>query len=215
MMKQNLLISFEGIDFSGKSTQIDLLCDYFTRQKQSFVVLREPGGTTIGERIRALLLDPALAEMTAETELCLYSAARAQLVREKISPALADGKHVVLDRFYDSTTAYQGYGRQLSLEAIDNLTHVAVGGVHPDLSIYLELSEAAMYRRKVMAGRSDDRLEANSAAFFARVSAGYKKIAKKHKDRFTVIDATQERRVIHDEIVAVIEVKIAGGNIVA
>jgi thymidylate kinase len=87
--------------------------------------------------------------------------------------------------------------------------------VHPDLSIYLELSEAAMYRRKVMAGRSDDRLEANSAAFFARVSAGYKKIAKKHKDRFTVIDATQERRVIHDEIVAVIEAKIAGGNIVA
>jgi len=185
---KGLFISFEGIDGSGKSTQIESFRHYLEEKGIQVMVIREPGGTRIGEKIRSILLDKANCGMTSRTELFLYEAARAQIVDDVILPALRDGKVVICDRFFDSTIAYQGHARGLDLSAIDLLNRFATGGVQPDLTFLLDLPVAdALDRMKVRVGEKD-RLELEGYAFMEKVRAGYLTLAGSHK-RIMVLDA--------------------------
>lgn len=193
------LITFEGIDGSGKSTQIALLKEWLGNKGISVEVYREPGGTELSEKVRALLLDNAL-DIHPRAELLLFSAARAQLIEEAVKPALLTGKWVVLDRFFDSSTAYQGYGRAIvDIEALNGLNTLATGGLTPDLSFYLRIPfDVSVDRRQ---GQHQDRMEAAGEAFFEKVIQGYDAIAAS-EERFRSVDATQTVDQIHAEIVA-------------
>lgn len=193
-----MLISFEGIDGCGKSTQIELLKEYLNNQNLSFSIFREPGGTVISEKIRTLLLHDS-NEMNAVTELLLFSAARSQLITEKVIPLLKKGEIVILDRYFDSTTAYQGYGRQsAALNSIKNLNRLASHQAVPDLTFYLKIdpTEAAKRTEKL----DKDRMERAGLEFFSRVSSGYDTLAESEL-RFFTIDAKLKREVIHKKIV--------------
>ncbi|HAB52254.1 MAG TPA: dTMP kinase, partial [Ignavibacteriales bacterium] len=131
-----MFITFEGIDFCGKSTQVELLRKYLTDRKKIVEIIREPGGTTISEMVRSVLLDKVHENMCSETEIFLFSASRAQLVREKIRPYLMKGYYVISDRFHDSSTAYQGFGRGLSVDAIINIHNLAIGETIPDITFF-------------------------------------------------------------------------------
>lgn len=196
-----MLISFEGIDGCGKSTQIELLKNYFSNKKIDLHIFREPGGTELSEEIRSLLLH-STGEMNSVTELLLFSAARSQLIHEKVKPLLEEDKTVILDRFYDSTTAYQGYGRaSLPLGEIESINKIASHSVIPDLTFYLRIDpEAASGRTQNL---SKDRMEVAGLDFFRKVSSGYDELAKKEK-RIKVIDASQTPEKIHREIVDII-----------
>jgi len=192
---KGLFITFEGNEGSGKSTQIELTAQWLREQGREVVILREPGGTPAGEEIRHLLkYSEANRGLTAEAELLLMNASRAQLVREVILPALADGRVVLCDRFYDSTVAYQGYGRQLDLCAVRAVIDFAVGDCRPDrtllLQVPLEVSEQRRAARKARAGGPRDRFEEADRGFFERVNAGYAAIAADEPERFRVIDAS-------------------------
>jgi dTMP kinase len=198
-----MLITFEGIDGSGKSTQARRLADALEAAGRRVVRVREPGGTALGERVRALLLDPAAA-ITPTAELLLFGAARAQLVDEVVRPALAAGAVVVADRFYDSTTAYQGGGRALFDPAWLDAFHAHVtGGLAPARTYLLDVPvEVALARR---AGQADDRMEAGGAAFFERVRAAYLAAAARHPDRVVVLDGTRPPDALHAEILGAVE----------
>lgn len=193
-------ISFEGIDFSGKSTQIKLLLQHLAAIGLNAEVFREPGGTKISEQIRHLLLSPENNEMSNRAELLLYSAARAQLVEEVLVPVLKNGAHLIADRFFDSTTAYQGFGRQLDMAFIRQLNDFATDGLKPYRTILIDVKpETAMHRRK-LAGRSNDRLEAENLRFYQRIREGYHQIADAEKQRFMVIDGERSPQTIAAEI---------------
>ncbi len=196
-MKRGLLITFEGIDGCGKTTQIQELISRFKDQFE-YLLVREPGGTPICEQIRQILLDNANNEMFPITELLLYSASRHQLCREAILPALKKGKIVLCDRFYDSTTAYQGYGRGLDLEFIHQLNHWATDGLVPDMTFIFDISLTE--REKRMRGKPKDRLEADELAFQQRVCEGFRKIAAKEPQRVHLIDGMQPVEVIAGEV---------------
>jgi dTMP kinase len=191
-----LFITFEGTEGSGKSTQVALLTRRLADLGHKVRTLREPGGTPIGEEIRHTLKHSNVNHgMTSETELLLMNASRAQLVREIIRPALDSGAIVVCDRFYDSTTAYQGYGRRLDLELVQHIIRCAVGETRPDLTLLLtvpvKVSEARRQAR-LLPGLENvrDRMEEADRGFFERVEAGYKKLAAAEPDRIRTIDAT-------------------------
>jgi dTMP kinase len=196
---KGLFITFEGTEGSGKTTQISLLAERLRSMGHSVRTLREPGGTPIGEEIRHTLKhSPANHAMTPEAELLLMNASRAQLVREVIRPALATGEIVLCDRFYDSTTAYQGYGRQLDLEMVKNIVDVAVGDTRPDLTLLFiiphEVSEARRVARQptLPLPFKRDRMEEADRSFFARVAEGYEAIAAAEPRRVRQFDATGE-----------------------
>lgn len=192
-----MLITFEGIDGSGKSTQIALLKEKLASKGHSVNVFREPGGTDVSELIRGMLLNPEI-EINSVTELLLFSSARSQLVGEKVIPALEKDEIVILDRFYDSTVAYQGYGRQsLSLEQIDQINVIASHNLVPDHTFYLRLDLEESAKRT--AHMSKDRMEQSGEEFFKRVLAGFDELANKN-ERFRTIDATQSVDDIHQEI---------------
>jgi dTMP kinase len=172
-----LLITFEGIDGCGKSTQIDLLKKYLDSVNAGYSVFREPGGTGISENIRSLLLHDS-PEMDPVTELLLFSAARSQLIKEKVIPMLSINKIVILDRFYDSTTAYQGFGRKSAdIESILNLNRLASHQVVPHITLYLKIDpEVAALRTQ---NSKKDRMERSGIEFFKRVVEGYNELAKK------------------------------------
>lgn len=180
------LITFEGIDGCGKSTHIELAHGYLAQRGFKVSVLREPGSTEIAETIRDILLDRR-SQMSALTELLLYEAARADMVQKQIEPLLKRGTIVLCDRFYDSTTAYQGYGRRLDIRMVKSLHRVAVGRIEPHLTLVFDLDVAAAFNRL---GKDLDRLESQSRAFFRRVRAGFLEIARKDRKRVKVIDAT-------------------------
>ena len=190
-MLKGKLITFEGIDGSGKSTQITLLSDYLLSLGYRVVLLREPGGTEIGERIRQILLDMRHDNMTAETELFLFEAARAQLTREVLIPALESGAWVISDRFSDSSVAYQGYGRGLSLEMIRSMNTWATAGIRPDLTILLELGnrvrDQRLHKRHVDGER--DRLDIESERFKQRVCEVFRVIASEEPTRVVVVES--------------------------
>lgn len=192
-------ITFEGIEGSGKSTQIKLLASYLEEHGIAHILTREPGGTPIAETIRRILLDPACKEMLPETELLLYCASRAQHTGELIIPALEAGKMVISDRYFDSSYAYQGAARKLDLSIIDTLTDFATYHTNPDLTILLDLPvEEGMKRIK---SRDLDRLEQEELSFHYKVREQFLFIAKKAASRYLVIDASQPPDRIHTEIV--------------
>ena len=192
---KGIFITFEGNEGSGKSTQVPLLVERLREWGHGVRVFREPGGTPIGEEIRHTLKHShANAAMTPEAELLLMNASRAQLVREVIRPALARGESIVCDRFYDSTTAYQGYGRQLDLETVRRIIEVAVGHTRPDLTVLLNVptsvSEERLRSRQSTLPFIRDRMEEADRAFFERVSQGYLAIAAAEPQRVRSIDGT-------------------------
>lgn len=197
-------ITFEGIEGSGKTTQIKLLVDYLHKRQLPYLTTREPGGTAIAEAIRKILLDPLCSEMLPETELLLYCASRAQHTGELILPALKAGKVVISDRYYDSTYAYQGAARALNYEVIDQLTAFATFNTTPDLTVLLDLpAEVGLGRIK---DRNLDRLEQESISFHQKVRAQYLFIAKKHTSRYLVLDAEKEADEIHQQIVQALKI---------
>lgn len=193
-----MLITFEGIDGCGKSTQIQLLQDLLHTKSIKCDVFREPGGVLISERIRELLLDTT-NEIHPVTELLLFSSARSQLVAEKVIPVLKKNRVVILDRFYDSTTAYQGFGRQsVEIEKIHLLNDIASHGLKPDVTYYLSLPyEEAKKRRD---GKYEDRMEQSGDKFYEKVISGFEKLAAE-KDRIVRINALQQPSMIHAELV--------------
>jgi dTMP kinase len=191
---RGLFITFEGNEGSGKSTQVPLLVERLREWGHTVKVFREPGGTPIGEEIRHTLKHShANAAMTAEAELLLMNASRAQLVREVIRPALARGEVIVCDRFYDSTTAYQGYGRQLDLQTVKHIIDLAVGGTRPDLTLFLKVpqavSEERLRSRQATMPFIRDRMEEADRAFFERVAKGYDAVATAEPQRIQIINA--------------------------
>jgi dTMP kinase len=194
-----MFISFEGIDFSGKSTQIKLLENYLIEKNKKVKVIREPGGTGISEEIRKTLLSNEHKDMFMETEIFLFSASRAQLVREKIRTYLEQGIYVISDRFFDSTTAYQGYGRGISIESVNHINRLAVGDTIPDITFFLDIPAMLAEERKVKKLKSLDRIENSDTDFFERVRNGYLEISCKEK-RFRIINGTKRINEIHNEI---------------
>ena len=196
-----MFITFEGIDFCGKSTQVGLLRDYLLEQKKNVHLIREPGGTEISEKIREILLDKKNNAMVMETEIFLFSASRAQLVREVIKPYLQKGYYVISDRFHDSSTAYQGFGRGLSVDDILNIHHLAIGKTIPDITFFIDIpNDIAMARKKNIAHSDLDRIEVSDNTFYERVRKGYLYLAEKEK-RFRVIDGTKNIKQINEQII--------------
>ena len=197
-----IFISFEGSEGCGKTTQINRLADRLQKANLEVVATREPGGTDIGEEIRHLLKHASAAEnMCPESELLLFAASRAQLVREVIAPALLDGKVVLCDRFLDSTTVYQGVARELSADPVQSINKFAVGDLMPDLTIVMDIpAELGLERIKQRTSALPDRLEQESIDFYQRVREGYLLLAKSMPKRFLVIDGSRDPSVIEKEI---------------
>ena len=204
-MTPGRFITFEGTEGCGKSTQIKLLAERLGRLGQRVRVLREPGGTPIGEEIRHTLKHSEHnAAMTAEAELLLMNASRAQLVREIIRPALAAGEIIVCDRFYDSTTAYQGYGRQLDLACVQAIIDFAVGDTRPDLTLLLRVPEEVgaerLRSRQAAQAPVRDRIEEADQAFFNRAARGFTAIADAEPDRVKIISGAGSVETVADRI---------------
>jgi dTMP kinase len=189
-MKQGFLITFEGPEGCGKSTQIRMLADYLAEKGLPTLFVREPGGTVISEQIRNILLDPERTNFSPRAELLLFEASRAQIVDETIRPALGEGIIVMADRFYDSTTAYQGYGRGFDLDMVHLLNMFATGDLRPDLTLYLDLVVEEGLRRRVTTEKFD-RLDREVREFHQRVREGYLQMAHQEPERWRVIDASQ------------------------
>jgi dTMP kinase len=200
--KPGLLISFEGSEGSGKTTQIELLVPRLQKLGRDVVVTREPGGTGIGEDIRHMLIRAnGSEEMCPETELLLFAASRAQLVREVLLPCLNSGKIVLCDRYLDSTTVYQGAARSLAPDPVDQINKFAVGDVVPNLTIVLDVpAEVSMQRVKHRATDLPDRIERENIDFYRIVREGYLLLAKSMPGRFHVIDGTAAPAVIEKEV---------------
>jgi dTMP kinase len=208
---KGLLITFEGNEGGGKSTQIDRLTTRMRETGRSVLAVREPGGTPIGEEIRHTLKHSVQNQaMTPEAELLLMSASRAQLVREVIRPALSEGHIVLCDRFYDSTAVYQGYGRGLDLRFIDFLTDFVVGDTRPDLTLLLHVPpsvslERRRQRQTTIVTPLRDRFEESDDEFFRKIDAGYLELARRNPERIKVVDATESIEKVASAIWAVVE----------
>ncbi len=191
---RGLLITFEGPEGSGKTTLIKALSKHIGSRGDDALIIREPGGTAIGERIRNILLDQASTDMYPQTELLLMVASRAQLVREKIQPALEAGMIILCDRFADASVAYQGFGRGLGAKTVDQLNELALAGVQPDLTFLCLLPPEVGRARQQRS--ATDRLDRETADFHQRVYDGYQQMAASGKSRFQVLDATASPDVV-------------------
>ncbi len=200
-----MFITFEGIDCCGKTTQAKLLIEKLQSLNHSVLFLREPGGTTISEKIREVLLDKKNLKMIQVTELLLFSASRAQLVSEVIKPALTQNKIVICDRYHDSTTAYQGYGRGLTLGAVKTINRVATTDVMPKKTFFIDITVKEMYDRRTANNQDIDRMEMSNEEFYNRVRSGYHELAKEEPERFVVIDGKQTVEAIQEEVWQVME----------
>ncbi len=202
-----MFVTLEGLDYSGKSTQADRLLRRLERSHReepdrwpAVTFLRDPGGTPLSERLRDVLLDRQHLAMCGRTELLLFAASRAQLVEAVIRPSLRRGSLVVCDRFYDSTTAYQGYGRELNLEDVTRLNDFGAGGLKPDLTILFDVPIDEVERRRRAAGAAADRMESSGRAFFERVRNGYLTLAAAEPDRIVRIDGTETPDVVEAHV---------------
>jgi len=197
----SFLLSFEGSEGCGKSTQIGLLKERLEKAGREVIVLREPGGTEIGESIRHLLQHAKEGHsMTPEAELLLFAASRAQIVREKIRPLLEAGVFVILDRFLDSTTVYQGVARGLQLESVRAINSFAIGGTLPQLTLVLDMDTQTAWQRIHATGRELDRMESQPPEFFEKVRQGYLEVARAEPSRVKIIDASATSEVVHESI---------------
>jgi len=200
-----VLLTFEGIDGSGKSTQARLLNEYLREQGREPLLVREPGGTTFSERVRSILLDSSL-NVQPFAELLLFAAARAQLVTEQIRPALEAGRIVICDRFYDSTTAYQGAGRGVAdPDWLASFHERVTGHLVPDRTFLVEVEPETARARRAAEKDEPDRMEAAGGGFYERVVAGYETIAEQHPDRIRRLDGTRTIDDLHRTIRAEVE----------
>jgi dTMP kinase len=200
-----LLLTFEGIDGSGKSTQARLLDEYLQEQGYETLLVREPGGTELSEEIRSLLLEPDL-NVHPMAELLLFSAARTQLVGERIRPALKAGHIVICDRFYDSTTAYQGAGREVADPSwLQSFHRRVTDGLVPDRTFLVELDPETAQARRDDAATEGDRMEAEDQPFYHRVADAYDTLAAEHPDRIRQLDGTRSIDALHTTIRADVE----------
>jgi len=207
-----VFITLEGPDGSGKTTQARLLEEWLCQEGHDVVLTREPGGTEIGRQIRGVLHDTRNAKMNARAEILLYSADRAQHVSGLIEPALANDQIVVSDRYYDSTLAYQGYGRRLDLGMLRTITTFATGGLTPDLTFYLDISAEEGLRRRKDGGGEWNRLDAEDLAFHRRVRAGYRALIEREPARWAVIDAARSMEEIAVAIRKVVASRLGQGR---
>mgnify|MGYP001082761402 CR=1 FL=1 len=209
---KGIFITFEGIEGSGKSTVAERIGERFRMAGHQTVMTREPGGTVVSEKIREILLDPEIENMHARAELLLYLASRAQLVEEVIRPGLDKGMVVLCDRFFDATTAYQGWARGLGEDTAHRLNSFAVQGVIPDLTLLLDLPveegfSRGPHRREKTGQARRDRLELESGAFHRKVREGYLRIADREK-RVVVIDASRTLEEVEREIIGNINTRL-------
>ncbi|HWL14708.1 MAG TPA: dTMP kinase [Opitutus sp.] len=204
------LISFEGSEGSGKSTQISRLAARLQKDGREVLSTREPGGTEIGEQIRSIIVHNSRGdEMCAETELLLFAAARAQLVREVMVPALNRGAIVLTDRYLDSSTVYQGVGRNLGADPVAQINRFAVGNVMPDLTIVMDVpTDVSLARIRQRATDLPDRMERENIDFYEKIREGYLVLAKGMADRFIVIDGTQTPDAIEKKIWAAVKERL-------
>ena len=199
-------ITFEGIDGSGKTTQINLLEAKLSQQGISTLILREPGGTKLSEKIREILLDRENINLSPSVESLLFVAARAQLMAEKIKPSLERNQFVICDRYTDSTVAYQGYGRGLNVEYLEELNKFATDSIQPDITIILDVDpEKAAIR---MASDVPDRLESTGINFFLRVREGYYEIAHRYPQRCVIIDGSQSESEVFELVLKEVNNKL-------
>ena len=202
---KGILISIEGPDGAGKTTQISLLKQYLEQKGFACILTREPGGTKISEKIRHLILDKENSKMGAVTEMLLYSAARAQLVHEVIRPALEEGKVIICDRYVDSSAVYQGIARNLGVDTVYEVNEYAIQGIWPDLTIHLDLEAEEGIRRKKHQAELD-RMELETMDFHKKVCEGYRILAKRDPKRIMTIDAMLSVEDIHERIKEQLEV---------
>jgi len=216
-MKKGLFITFEGLEGCGKTTQAKMLFDFLTKQKLTSIYTKEPGGTKIGDKIRKILLDQKNDGMDYKSEMLLFLASRAENVRLIILPALEEGKIVISDRFYDSTTAYQGYGRGIDIKIIKNLNNLVVGKAIPDLTFILDIDPYEGLRRSASFGNSNEmRFEEEflnkkiieGKLFLERVRHGYFQLSREERGRIKIIDANRNKEDIFEEIVKIVKRKI-------
>ncbi|HRE40466.1 MAG TPA: dTMP kinase [Ignavibacteria bacterium] len=194
-----MFITFEGIDFSGKSTQAKQLYNYLKRKKKKVIFVREPGGTKLSEKIRELLLDKKNDNMTNVSEFLLFSASRNQLTNEIIIPYLKKKYIVICDRYYDSSTAYQGYGGKIELNSLSLVNKIASSGLIPDRTFLLDISYKDTLKRKTKTG-TEDRIEKRKSDYYNKVAKGYLTIAKQNRKRFRILDAMQPKEEIFIKI---------------
>lgn len=199
-MTQGLFITFEGPDGCGKTTQMKLLAEYFTKNGKEVVLTREPGGKGLGEKVREILLNYD-GEVSDRCESFLFLADRAQNVDIIVNPAVKQGKIVLCDRHIDSTVAYQGYGRGLDIERINMLNNLATNGKKPDLTFVFDVDVETSMKR---VGKEKDRMESAGVEFHNRVRQGYLELAKQEPQRIKVIDATKSIEEIHKKVVSLI-----------
>jgi len=209
-MDKGKLISFEGLDGCGKSTQIKITKQWLENIGLSVSISREPGGTEIGQQIRSILLNPKHGELSPESELLLYLADRVQHLQELIIPAKSKGEIILCDRSHDSTIAYQGYGRGLNLRSIESIVTQCIKPNAPDFTILLNISPETVEKRlqKRDENLKKDRLDLESLSFFKRVSKGFQSLAYSEPDRYICIDGEKEVEVVHKEIVGKLKQKL-------
>lgn len=199
-MKRGVFITFEGGEGAGKSIQVEILASHLHEEGYQVKITREPGGTRIGEQIRAITHNPENVDLEATTEAYLMAAARAQHVEQVIYPSLEAGHIVISDRYVDSSIAYQGFGRKLGVETIVKLNDLAVNGAIPDLTILLSVPFEKGIRRRMKSLKPKDRLDLQQKEFYQRVNDGYLLLAKKDPKRYTIIDATQSIETVGRDI---------------
>jgi dTMP kinase len=206
----NLFITFEGPEGSGKTTQLHRLAAYLREQGHDLLTTREPGGSAIGDQIRAIVLDPDHTEMVAAAEFLLFSASRAQHVAQVIAPHLARGGTVLCDRYADASLAYQGYGQQLDLQALQAITTFATRGLVPDITFYLDVpAELGLRRKEGGDGDAWNRMEQQALAFHRRVRQGYLAMIDREPARWVQIDATQDPQQVQADIRAALRARQA------
>lgn len=215
-MARGLFITFEGIEGGGKTTQATLLVEYLKSKNIPALYTREPGGTPIGDQIRKVLLNTENHPMTGLTELLLYGASRAQHVEQLIRPSLEKGMMVICDRYTDATFAYQWAGRGLDRKAVETVNQLATSGLHPDLTILLDvpvelgLERAKNRNLKLNLQNREGRFEEESISFHRRVREGYRELASREPDRIYLIDGTREIKTIHEEIKEIVLARMKG-----
>jgi dTMP kinase len=209
-MDSGKLITFEGLDGCGKSTQQEKATDWLKVQGYSVLKTRQPGGTVIGQQIRDILLNPEHEELQPESELLLYLADRIQHLQDSILPAKAAGKIVLCDRFHDSTVAYQGYGRGLNLNSIESIVEHCIKPYSPDLTILLNISPETIASRleRRQEHVEKDRLDLESLSFFKRVAQGFQELSAAEPERFVCINGEQEIELIHHEIINILQQRL-------
>jgi dTMP kinase len=208
-----LLISFEGIDGCGKSTQLARLVTRLRAIGVEPLLVREPGGTKLGERVRDILLDPATGDIAGAAEALLYAASRAELVASTIEPALADGRVVLVDRYVDSSLAYQGAGRELGIDRVLEANLLATRGRLPELTILVRVEPEVARARIAATGADEDRLEAAGAEFFTRVHEAYDEIAARWPERIAVVDGDGDVSAVEARVDAVVMPRLATAGI--